>query len=174
MLFRRSSSALLPSAESNHGRTKMRLAFVVTGLLIALSAPSVNAQALPARFEVVDSAGTIVGPVTQIVNEGGGPIASVLVSIDGHPTMLDFRSSGTILSSFLAYSSVVYTSNNCTGQGYALGGNPPLSGFGAQALVRTSATTWDFYHSDAPLQTIGALSSDAGDGCRTGVIVGPA
>jgi hypothetical protein len=88
--------------------------------LACVSHPAL-AQSEPATAQVVDSAGTVVGPVLDHYSRTG---ASVALLIDGHSTILLFRTDSFDTIAVTGELGVFFASADCTGQGYAVNYGP--------------------------------------------------
>ena len=109
---------------SNQRRLPSTLGLVSTLLSVFLLvgvSPAAFAQIEPATAEMVDSAGTLVGPVLDFT---GRPEANVALLIDGHSTILKFTVSTIDTLSLPGGTGVYFASPDCTGQGYAAAYGP--------------------------------------------------
>jgi len=119
------------------GEAVVALSIVATGLPLA-------AQVQSASLDVVDSNGTTIGHLVDLLD---AQTANVATLIDGHPAVINVESgrfnglvSGTV--------TVFFTSSDCTGQAYALKSQAaPFASFGVQALAGPSPT---FYFAASP------------------------
>ncbi len=75
------------------------------------------AQIEPATAELVDTAGTVVGPVLDFYDRED---ASVALLVDGHSTILSFTPNTIDTLHVLGGTGVYFASTDCTGQAYAV------------------------------------------------------
>jgi hypothetical protein len=135
-------------------------------ILFLLWCPVALAQVQPATIQLVDSAGTTVGPVLNVTASAG--LAKVPLIIDGHVTILGFSpraSSPLIIVTDRGFEGVFFASPDCTGQGFAaqyLGPNQEF--LEPQAIGGPNYTFYAGPHV-APMSLASNSKLGAGHGC---------
>lgn len=111
----------------------------VFGCRVALAAAEAS------TILVVDSVGTVVGPVIDFEATAGESVPRVALNVDGHATLLAFWPAGQVpkIETLRGNEGVYFASSDCTGQGYMqLYGLPDFEMLEPQA---TGGPNYTFY-----------------------------